>query len=429
MSRSRKIVSLVVVIAFCLSVAWAGEIPTASPEQVGFSPERLNRVSEFAKRYVDDGKLAGLITLVARNGKIAHLETFGWKDRDSKAAMTPDSIFRIYSMSKPITTVAAMILYEEGRFRLNDPIEKFLPEFKGLTVLTMTDSGETKRVPTSRPVTIRQLMNHTAGFTYGVFGDSAVDRMVVESGAWSETSLAGFTQKIGKLPLVFQPGTHWRYSVAVDILGRLVEVVSGKPFDQFLQDRLFKPLDMTDTGFFVPAGKINRFASCYSLQMENGKPKIQDGKAVLTLQDQADKSRFAKPPAFLSGGGGMVSTTRDYLRFLQMLLNGGELDGVRILSRKTVELMTCDHLARDVVSPLDAGGFGFGLGFAVLKNVPATGVSGSIGEYNWSGMANTLFWVDPKEKLIAILMTQLIPYDAYPLRDEFKSAIYQAIVD
>jgi CubicO group peptidase (beta-lactamase class C family) len=390
------------------------------PEEVGLSSERLKRINKVMQGYVDEDKLSGLVTMVARRGKIAHFECFGLMDKESNKPMQPDTIFRIYSMSKPITSVAVMMLYEEGHFQLNDPVSKFIPEFKNVKVFVKkTDTG-IEVADTKRQITIRDLLVHISGLAYGLGKDTVVDEMYQKEKMlkWDET-LEEKVQRLVKLPLANQPGSTWRYSISVDVLGYLVEVISDKRLDVFLEERIFKPLGMEDTGFYVPVEKIDRFATIYkAAEADSFGP-----------DDTLFWGDFSKLPRFLSGGGGLVSTANDYMRFCQMLLNGGELDGVRLLSRKTVELMTANHLTDELIHEGNmTDGYGFGLGFGVLLDVAQSESLGSEGEYTWGGAASTGFWIDPEEELIGILMTQLMPYNGR-FTKEFKVLSYQAIVD
>ena len=398
--------------------ALAAELESASAETVGMSTNRLARIKPLMQRYVDDGKLAGIITLVARHGKIVHYEKVGKLDLQTGAALPDDALFRIYSMSKPVVSVAAMMLYEQGKFQLDDPVAKYLPAFKDAKVLV--DGVE---VPADHPFTIRELMSHQAGLTYGIFSNTAVDQRYRAAKIFSNQDLAGMVDALGKIPLRYQPGTQWVYSVSADVLGHLVEVLADQPLDAYLQQHIFAPLQMPDTFFEVPKDKLARFGTNHSQDAETG---------ALVVVDHPATSRFAQDVTFFSGGGGLVSTAMDYLRFSQMLLNGGELDGVRILGRKTVELMTTNHLAEGVKSgfgerPGVAGTFGFGLGFGIATSQPLSAL-GSTGQYTWGGAAGTIFWNDPQENLTAILMVQMMP-NPYPLRAEFNSLVYQAIAD
>ncbi|MEE9229436.1 MAG: serine hydrolase domain-containing protein [Acidobacteriota bacterium] len=399
-------------------------LPAANPEQVGLSSQRLSRIGPVMQKYIDEKKVAGVLTMVARDGKVVHFEARGLMDIENNKKMAPDTIFRIYSMTKPVTSIALMMLYEEGRFRLSDPASKFIPEFEDLKVYAGGPKENMRLAELERPVTIHHLLTHTSGLTYGLFGNHPVDQLYLEANLFdTEVPTKEMAQKVLKLPLAGQPGTVFNYSVSTDILGHLIERISGRRFDEFLKERIFEPLKMKDTGFYVPAGKLDRFAVLYDVK--------EDGR--LELSDAPATGSFAKPPAFLSGGGGLVSTASDYLRFAAMVLNGGELDGIRLLSRKTIELMTTNHLPDELVPIHVAGhpidGYGFGLGFAVRVDLAQAASLGSVGMYFWSGMANTGFWIDPEEKLIAIIMAQYLPYGLYPLRDRFQTLTYQAIVD
>lgn len=441
-----------VVVILLAAQTLAREIPSTQPSRVGLDPERLERIGEYMNQAVEDGTMVGGMALIARNGKVAYTETWGMKDREAAEPMTEDALFRIYSMSKPITAVALMMLYEEGKFFLHDPVAKYIPELANLEVARSTaDGGNTRiisdgtqsrtlgsgdedltgqmRTPRRQP-TIRDLLTHTAGFTYGVFGDTEVDRMYREAGLLSDdTTLKNFVEKLGKIPLQYDPGTRWHYSVSVDIQGRLVEVLSGMRFGEFLKTRLFDPLDMKDTSFVVPAEKLDRLAQLYTPEgtAEGADGFRSMGRGPLVVAPASTSEGFMEGALFESGGGGLVSTARDYLRFSQMMLNGGELNGVRILSPKTVELITMNHLG-DISMGFGRTGVGFGLGFAVALDQGEVGEIGSAGEYNWGGAAGTRFWIDPKENLIGIFMVQSIPHRTR-LADTFKVLTYQSIVD
>jgi len=399
----------------CLTtVAQAQGLPRATPADVGMSAQRLARINPLMQGYVDEGKLAGVLTMVARHGRIVHLESFGKMDIAKDKTLTEDSIFRIYSMSKPITSVAVMMLYEEGRFRLDAPVAKFIPEFKALKVFKgKTDDGM-ELDELEDPMTIRHLLTHTSGLTYG-WGKGPVDKLYQEAEIFAPGStLKQMVEKLACIPLVHQPGTKWEYSVSVDVLGYLVEVVSGMPFGQFLAERLFQPLSMVDTGFSVPEDTRGRFAELYRPQEEG------DGIDVVEDVPLGEGSYCFFP----SGGGGLVSTAADYMRFCQMLLNGGELEGVRILGRKTVDLIRANHLPDEV--DYGDGARGFGLGFAVVLDMAKTGELASAGTYSWGGAAATTFWIDPQEKLIGVLMTQLMN-NPHPFHREFRVLTYSAI--
>lgn len=405
---------LLILLFFFQSISSQG-LPTARPDEVGLSAARLDRIKPFMQNYVDQGKLAGLITLIARRGKVIHFEKYGVMD--SGRPMQLDAIFRIASMTKPITSTAIMMLYEEGKFQLNDPVSKFIPGFKGVKVFSGSDENGVKLEEAKNPMTIRDLLTHTSGLTYGDFGDTPVDMMYRKADLQGGT-LKEMIDKLTKLPLLYQPGTKWNYSVSTDVLGYIVEVISGKPLDEFFQQRIFRPLRMNDTGFYVPKEKINRFTALYEL--------AKDGKIHVGETPQA--SRFTKPPKYLGGGGRLVSTAADYTRFAQMLLNKGELEGIRLLGRKTVEFMTKNHLSSEFFPP-DWQGYGFGLGFFVTVNPPQAKIIGSEGEFGWQGIYNTYFIVDPKEELVLILMTQFSSSINYPIEAEFEVLTYQAIVD
>jgi CubicO group peptidase (beta-lactamase class C family) len=404
------------------TAAHGAGLPSAKPERVGMSGERLERISQLTRRYVDEGQLAGAVTLVARQGKVAYFDAVGKANLESGAAMERDTLFRIYSMSKPITAVAAMILYEEGRFQLSDPISKFLPELAELEVLNADGSREP-----ARPITMQQLLTHTAGFSYGFDPRDPVDKLYQESELLVSRDMDQFIERLAGLPLKFQPGSRWHYSVAVDVTGAVIERISGQGFDEFLETRLFQPLDMQDTFFDVPDDKVARFGTNHRYDTQAAKLE------VLPVPEYP----VYRNTTFFSGGGGLVSTASDYARFSEMLLNGGALDGVRILSPKTVEFMTMNHLPA-LVSASGSGeqptlgesssGAGFGLGFAVVTDVPASQVIGSEGEYSWGGAAGTIFWVDPEEELLVVCMIQLMQ-SPWPLRSELKALTYQALTE
>ncbi len=429
----RRLVSLVMFVALALSavIASAQALPSARPEQVGLSSERLDRIGPMLRSEIEKGKLPGAVALVARKGRTAYFESFGFRDKATGARMTNDAIFRIYSMTKPLVSVAAMMLMEEGRLVLTDPVSKFLPPLGKLQVSGPKADPIFGRVtytmgPAEREMTIQDLLRHTSGLAYGeITVNAPVKEAYAKAGVYQPVGLPfdarGMTpaeqvEGMGKAPLAHQPGTVWEYSLSTDVLGRVVEAASGMTLDRFLEERLFGPLKMVDSGFFVPKGKLARLAD----PLPDWPIKVIDVTA---------------PPKNASGGAGAVSTAGDYLRFAQMLLNGGQLDGVRVLSRSTVSLMTSDHLARINV-PVTPGelllgtpGYTFGLGFAVRQGAGVAGTPGSAGEYMWAGFAGTYFWVDPKEELIGILMTQAPAPERVYYRKLFKQLVYQAIVD
>jgi CubicO group peptidase (beta-lactamase class C family) len=403
-------------------------------DAAGMDAGRLARIEDhLMRRYIEPGKLAGCQTVVARRGAIAHASSLGLRDRERSRPVTEDTIWRIYSMTKPITGVALMTLYERGYFQLNDPVDRWIPEWRGLQVADKQADGSVQLVPPRRPMTVRDLLMHMSGLGYGP-GNADLDLGPVgDSGKApairQDDSLTSMVERMAGEPLRFHPGTHWLYSLSIDVCGRLVEIMSGQPFDQYLASQIFEPLGMEDTAFAVPDAGVGRFAASYA--RNSGKE--------LVLVDDPEQSPYRKTPTFLSGGGGLVSTTGDYLRFCQMLLNGGELDGRRILGRKTVELMTVNHLPGggelghfalpDGYGEVGFDGSGFGLTMSVGLGPAATQVIGSAGEYMWGGAASTLFWVDPAEELIVVFMTQLLPSGTFNLRGQLKSIVYPAIVD
>jgi CubicO group peptidase (beta-lactamase class C family) len=423
-------------IATCLAFsALAQGLPKANkPEDVGFSSERLKRVTDAFQSEVDKGAIPGAVVLIARNGKIAYFEAFGFQNRESKEPMKTDAIFRIASMSKPITSVAVMMLVEEGKIQLLDPVSRYLPEFKGVQVgveklNTTTGNPELIGEPPRQEMTIQDLLRHTSGLTYGIFGKSLVKQAYNEANLFDRNqTLAEFVSKIAKLPLAYHPGTTWEYSHSTDVLGRIVEVVSGATLDQFVANRIAKPLGLPDTGFYVPAENLDRLAET---QIDP-----TTGKRWPTFD-------VTNRPNWLAGGSGMVSTASDYVRFAQMLLNGGELDQVRLLSPRTVSFMTSDHLWPGVafspvtlnlfeplgIAPTPKVGQGFGLGFVVRTQEGRNPMPGSPGEYFWAGIWGTAFWVDPKEKLITVLMMQAAPLQARYYRSLIRNLTSQALID
>src|SRR5437879_2511256 len=415
----------------------------ASPESAGMSKAAFDRLEEHTKTpYVEAGRFPGTQLLVYRCGKIVHSAVQGFADVERKAPMKDDTIFRIYSMTKPITSVAFGMWVEEGRVALAEPVHKYIPEWKTLGVFQAGTAPAFLTKPPSRPMLIVDLLRHTSGLTYGFQQRSNVDAAyrelkigeVVTSG-----TLQSMVDDLAKIPLEFSPGEAWNYSVATDVIGYLIGLISGKPFEQFLKERILDPLGMNDTDFFVPKDKAHRFAACYSADPQGGMTfHATERKGTLTLQDDPTTSSFLTPPSFISGGGGLCSTAADYLTFCRALLNGGELGGVRLLGPKTLKLMTSNHLpdgvdlpamSRSLFSEAAYNGIGFGLGFAVTMNPAQTLVAGSPGEFNWGGAATTSFWIDPVEELITIFMTQVLPSSAYPLRRELRTMVYAAITD
>lgn len=404
-------------------------IATVKPEEVGLASGRLQRISAWMKRQLEMKRAAGMTTLVSRRGKVAFLETQGLADLARGTAMRADTIVRIYSMTKPLTSVAIMMLYEEARFQLDDPISRFVPAFAGQRVFTGGSRGKLETVPAERDITFRDLLSHTSGLTYGFMESTQVDALYRANGVdfqTQDTSLKEVVEKAAALPLIAQPGKRWNYSISTDVLGYLVEVISGQPFETFLRERVIKPLRLVDTDFYVPEAKHGRLAANYA----------PDGKGGLALIDDPAKSRYLTPRRVNSGGGGLVSTVADYERFCRFMLAKGELDGVRLLGRKTVELMTANHLGGDMAamgtprfSETTYEGIGFGLGFSVMIDPARAQIVGSPGEYAWGGAASTAFWIDPKEEMFVVFLTQLMPSSAYPFRRELRVLSYQSIVD
>jgi CubicO group peptidase (beta-lactamase class C family) len=415
----------------------------ASPESAGMSKAALDRLEQHLKqRYIDAGRFPGTQLLIYRRGKIVHSTVQGFADLERKVPVKDDTIFRIYSMTKPITSVAFMMLVEEGRVAIDEPVHRYIPEWKNLGVFQAGTTPAFLTKPPSRPMLIVDLLRHTSGLTYGFQQRSNVDAAYREKKIGEVVKAGTLESMIGdlaKIPLEFSPGEAWNYSVSTDVIGYLIGLISGKPFEQFLKERIFNPLGMNDTDFFVPAEKAHRFAACYSADPEGGMTfHATERKGTLTLQDDPATSSFLTPPSLISGGGGLCSTTSDYLTFCRALLNGGELGGVRLLGPKTLKLMTSNHLpggldlpglSRSLFSEATYNGIGFGLGFAVTMNPTQTLIAGSPGEYNWGGAATTSFLIDPAEELITIFMTQVLPSSAYPLRRELRTMVYAAITE
>ncbi|MSP13574.1 MAG: class A beta-lactamase-related serine hydrolase [Chloroflexi bacterium] len=398
-----------------------------SPEEVGMSSPRLQRIGAHLQRYVDRQLLPGTVTLVARHGKVAYADCRGKMDLASDKPLQLDTIFRIASMTKPITTVAAMMLYEEGHFLLSDSVSRYIPELRGLKVIQRITSQGLELGEPQREVTIRDLLVHTSGLVSPQYPpESPITQMYQKLTAQAPGgTLQAAVAKLGELPLAEHPGSKWQYGLSTDVLGYLVEVISGMSLDRFFQDRIFAPLGLVDTGFHVPPEQLHRLPSAYT-PAEGG----------IALVDAPETSWLAHPPTYFSGGGGLVSTVADYLRFCQMLLNRGVLDTTRLLSRKTVELMMRNHLPPEL-TPISSGpgretdtaGCGFGLGFAVLLDLAQAQILGSEGTLFWGGAYSTAFWIDPQEELIGIFMTQLTPSNTYPIRREVRLLAYQAIAD
>ena len=390
-------------------------LPDATPEDVGLSTAGLARLGSVMRGEIERGRVPGAVALVARRGRVAYFESYGRRDPRSPDPMARDSIFRIYSMTKPIVSVAAMMLWEQGRFLLSDPIEKYLPEL-GRRQVAVVRGAEIELVDAERPITIQDLLRHTSGLTYEFRGSGPVHKMYTAERIYSRNqSNADQVATLAKLPLLHQPGTKWEYSRSTDVLGRLIEVLSGLTLGEYLQRHIFAPLGMVDTAFYVPPQEHGRLAEAFAKDPDTGA-----GVQLINVHDA---------PKFESGGGGLVSTAGDYSRFLQMLLNDGRLDGVRFLSRKTLELMTADHLGPITGAPdLLLPGYGFGLGFAVRLQPGIAHVPGSVGQYFWGGLAGTTFWVDPAEELFAIMLIQGPGQRDY-FRNLFRDLVYAAFDD
>ena len=408
-------------LAGAAALVQAAPLPEASPEEVGLSSDRLGRLDAAMKKAVDSGELPGAVVLIARDGQLVYAKSFGWQDRERKIPMHIDSIFRLYSMTKPIVSVAAMMLVEEGRLGLQEPVSKYIPEFKemkvGVESIDADGKPSLKLVDAKRQITVQDLLRHTSGLTYGVLGTpNAVKKMYKDAEIFSQKwVLADFVKALAKLPLQYQPGTTWEYSHSTDVLGRVVEVASGQTLDVFLAKRIFQPLNMVDTAFQVPPEKHNRIAQPM--------PDVYTGKTPELID-------VKQPATFFAGGHGLVSTAGDYLRFAQMLANGGELEGARILGPRTVEYMSSDHVNPQIdkgAAFLPGPGYGFGLGFATRIDRGQSEWPGSPGDYYWAGYAGTYFWVDPEEALVPVLMTQE-PLRRQYYRVQLRNLVYQSIM-
>ena len=415
----------------------AKEIDKVRPESVGMSSERLDRVAEMNARYVEDGKIAGLLTAVLRDGKIVHQSAVGTKSMEDDTPLEMDDLFRIYSMTKPITAVAAMQLYERGLFHMNDPVAKFVPELADVKVY---NDGELEDAKSA--MTMQDLLAHTTGLSYGFDPRNPVDEQYIEADLWAAKDLDDFAAKVGKLPLMFNPGDRWHYSIAVDITGLVVQRVSGQSFDEYLQEHIFDPLDMRDTFFAVPEDELHRFLPNHGRNQETGEIEVmrmeEPSEGTEVLGSCGAMCNYQNVTLY-SGGGGLVSTLRDYVRFAEAIRNGGELHGKRILSPKTIKYMARNHLPASIPSrggsgeqPLLVGnemnGFGFGLGFGVVTDTTQQGVIGSEGQYYWGGAAGTVFWIDPVEDIVVVSMQQLMGgWPSY--RPDLRVAAYQAIIE
>ena len=427
----KKLLFFIFFIVFNLSFA---QLEKKDPELVGVSSERLNRVSEISKNYVAEGKVPGIVTMIARKGKLIYFEAYGNRGVDSKVKIKKNDLFRIYSMTKPVTAIAAMQLYEKGKFQLNDPITKYLPELNNLK--RYNSKGELIDVKTK--ITMQQLLTHTAGFTYG-WGGGPVDKKYEEAKLWLSDGSKEFIDKVSSLPLLFEPGTKWHYSIAVDITGVIIERLSGKTFSEYLSDNIFAPLGMKDTFFEVPNNKLNRFLpNHYYNKTSNSLGTINEDNTKISAGSNYEKVKF------YSGGGGLVSTAMDFMIFSECVRNGGLYNGKRIIGPKTVKFMTKNHLSGSLsgkggsgespswdttsMDQAESNGFGFGLGFGLVTDSVKRSIIGSDGEYSWGGAAGTIFWIDPVEEISVISMIQLMN-SPWPLREELKVATYQSLVE
>jgi CubicO group peptidase (beta-lactamase class C family) len=412
--------------ALMIASASAQDLPSAKPEAVGLSSERLARIAATVQRDIDDKRIAGMVTLVIRHGQVAWFDAQGSADREAGKPMQKDAIFRLCSMSKPITSAAVMILYEEGRFLLGDPVSKYLPEFKSMKVLVKPATGYPYTIPASKEITIQDLLRHTSGLTYpwnADLGQAYDDAGVGDGLSQYDGTIADCVKRLATCPLLFNPGDRYEYSLSMDVLGRLVEVVSGMPFDQFLKTRIFDPLGMKDTSFFPPDEKVARIATAYTYYDGKGLERFPDKAIVEGTEHYTADYPYNGPKKLFSGGAGLCSTAMDYARFCQMMLGGGKLGDVRILSRKSVELMSHDQLGR-----IDEK-FGYGLGFGVNGAKQPMGEIGSVGSFNWGGFFYTSFEIDPKEDMVIVSMAQLHPTGGLGLGEEVKVLAYQAVDD
>jgi CubicO group peptidase (beta-lactamase class C family) len=407
------------------------DLPHSDPEHLGLCPDRLARIRPWMERYVTSGRLPWAMAAVTRHGQVAYWDQVGLADAESGRAIEPDAICRIYSMSKPVTAVAALQLYEHGLFQLDDPVGAYIPAFNDMVVRTDETDGVMETQPASRPISIHDLFTHTSGLTYGFSGGDALARLYAEKGLDFDShdgTLAEVCARLGEAPLDHHPGARWTYGVSIDVLGHLVEVLSGQSFDRYLHENIFDPLGMADTFFEVPANRLDRFVPCY---------ERTDGDRIARCDGTGD-SPFASGVTCFSGGGGLLSTMHDYLCFADMLRGGGERDGARILGRRTVEYMATNHMPDDgdlttmgqaTFSETSYAGIGFGLGVSVVLDPAAAQTMSSPGEFAWGGMASTAFWVDPAEDMAVVFLTQLIPSGSYPIRRELRVLVNQALVD
>lgn len=420
-----------------------------TPEAVGLSSSRLERVTSWLNEQITSERLAGASVLVSRHGKIAYFESCGQSEIETARPFNQDTVLRVYSMSKPITTVAAMMCYEQGCFQFDEPVSLYIPEFAATPVWAGGDAGIEQTNPATNAMTIHHLMTHTSGLTYGFMHSNVVDQTYrdqkLDIPSKDMTTLEQWTARLAKIPLMCEPGGQWNYSVSTDVLGRLVEIWSGQSLADYLEQHIFTPLNMCDTGFHVRAENHDRFAALYAplsggdlSNVSNASASHEKREGGLLLQEAVAGSSYLQPTTLYSGGGGLASTMHDYTRLCLMLRNGGELDGARLLSRKTVEYMRQNHLpdnrdmaamGQPVWSETNYDGIGFGLGFAVVIDPIKAQIITSPGEHHWGGAASTFFWLDPVEDLFVIFLTQLFPSSTYPIRRELRTRIYQTLID
>lgn len=413
---------------------YTAPLPTTIPERVALSSERLKRLDSQLAAAVSNQEVAGGVAMIIRGGEVAYLHAFGMADRENGKDMDTDSIFRIASMTKAITSIAVMMLFEEGHFLLDDPVAKYLPVFDREMQVLVANGDQYSLVPAVKAITIRHLLNHTSGISYGFLGEPHIADMYARAGisdglTQTEGTIGEMVNNLTALPLVNQPGEQWHYGLNTDVLGYLVEVISGQTLAAFFRTRIFEPLDMSDTHFFIPANKEERLATLYTPNTNGGISRLGEDPMTIGTALFSASYHYKGPRTYFSGGAGLASTATDYGRMLQMLLNGGELGDTRLLSRKTVELMTSNQIGDLSIDPPEDPITRFSLGFSVDGGPAVSGQIGSPGVYAWGGFFNTTYWVDPDEALIAILMTQLYPNDDSDIQEKFRNLVYQTIID